>query len=272
MTPRPPADPLHGKTLFVGIGAQKAGTTWLHVQLAKRPDVYLPSGKELHYFDVVHRPDLCARFAEGLEERLAQDAHLLAGQSVPGAGDEDRYADFFRRRVSPAIRLFGEITPAYAVLRQDGFEAIRRVHDTVRILFVLRDPVERLAANVRFALWRRERRLPAPDDYLAALDDPMIEARGRYDRTLETVDQVFAPADVMTGFYEQISAPSFQARLGDFLGLDRLELDPDQRVHASPAAPPLEEAVRDALRRRLAPVYDACRARFGAGVPAGWMA
>ncbi|MGD1948605.1 MAG: hypothetical protein ACFB14_03045 [Leptolyngbyaceae cyanobacterium] len=36
---------------FLGIGAQKAGTTWLWSILKTHPDVWIPPKKELHYFD-----------------------------------------------------------------------------------------------------------------------------------------------------------------------------------------------------------------------------
>lgn len=38
---------------FLGLGAQKSGTTWLHEMLKQHPDIYLPEArKELMYFDV----------------------------------------------------------------------------------------------------------------------------------------------------------------------------------------------------------------------------
>src|SRR5215208_108045 len=46
------------RTYFVGIGAQKAGTTWLHDYLSSRPDTFMSPIKELHYFDAEFRPDL----------------------------------------------------------------------------------------------------------------------------------------------------------------------------------------------------------------------
>ena len=36
---------------FIGIGAQKAGTTWLHHNLQAHPGIWMPKEKELHYFD-----------------------------------------------------------------------------------------------------------------------------------------------------------------------------------------------------------------------------
>ena len=35
---------------FLIIGAQKAGTTWLHRMLNQHPDIFFPEQKELHHF------------------------------------------------------------------------------------------------------------------------------------------------------------------------------------------------------------------------------
>ncbi|AHY45759.1 Hypothetical Protein RradSPS_0476 [Rubrobacter radiotolerans] len=36
---------------FIGIGAQKAGTTWLDRNLECHPGIWMPPRKEIHYFD-----------------------------------------------------------------------------------------------------------------------------------------------------------------------------------------------------------------------------
>ena len=37
---------------FLGLGAMKSGTSWLHTQLEAHPEVYVPyQRKEIHYFD-----------------------------------------------------------------------------------------------------------------------------------------------------------------------------------------------------------------------------
>ena len=37
---------------FLGIGVQRAGTTWLHTLLNSHPDVYMPTHrKEIRFFD-----------------------------------------------------------------------------------------------------------------------------------------------------------------------------------------------------------------------------
>jgi len=40
---------------FLGIGAPRAGTTWLHANLKKHPEIWLTPVKEIHYFDSLQR-------------------------------------------------------------------------------------------------------------------------------------------------------------------------------------------------------------------------
>ena len=40
---------------FLGIGAQKAGSTWLHTNLKAHPGIWLPPVKEIHYFNHSYR-------------------------------------------------------------------------------------------------------------------------------------------------------------------------------------------------------------------------
>ena len=41
---------------FIGVGPEKTGTTWVHEQFARHPDLWLPPQKELSYFwqDIDH--------------------------------------------------------------------------------------------------------------------------------------------------------------------------------------------------------------------------
>ena len=100
---------------FLGIGAQKSGTTWLHARLREHPSLFLPAEKELHYFDWnFHRP------LHGYARRFAD------------AGD----------------RLPGEITPGYGMLSPDRISFVARVLPGVRLIYLMRDPVERAWSQV----------------------------------------------------------------------------------------------------------------------------
>jgi hypothetical protein len=42
---------------FLGVGVQKAATSWLWSSLRQHPEVWMPPVKELHYFDHMYVPD-----------------------------------------------------------------------------------------------------------------------------------------------------------------------------------------------------------------------
>ena len=95
---------------FLGIGAVKAGTTWLYRNLRCHPELYLPHPKEVHYFD--------QRFDRGLR--------FYAGKFEDGRA-----------------RVRGEITPAYSALPPDRIRFIRSVMPDLKLIFLMRNPVDR---------------------------------------------------------------------------------------------------------------------------------
>lgn len=94
---------------FLGIGAQKAGTTWLYSWLATHPQLGFPAGKEARFWNRRGERDL--------------------------AGYTALFADPNRRE--------GELTPAYAVLDEPTVRSIRGAFPDLRLIYILRDPVER---------------------------------------------------------------------------------------------------------------------------------
>jgi hypothetical protein len=44
------------KTFILGVGAQRTGSTWLHSQIAKNPQIHTGLAKEHHVFNVIFTP------------------------------------------------------------------------------------------------------------------------------------------------------------------------------------------------------------------------
>ena len=95
---------------FLGIGAQRSGTTWLYENLRLHPEILLASPKELHFFD----------------RRLWSSLR--------------RYSSYFEASTC-AVR--GEITPAYSIIPIRTIRFIRHLMPDIRIILLLRDPVTR---------------------------------------------------------------------------------------------------------------------------------
>ena len=70
-------------TIVIGIGAQKAGSSWLYDYLRSHPQIYLRSTKELHYFNRIGKHDI-AKFREILIKDRA--ALLQKRQEIVASG------------------------------------------------------------------------------------------------------------------------------------------------------------------------------------------
>ena len=83
---------------FLVVGAQRAGTTWLHRVLRQHPSLWLPPVKELHYFDrletkrTIHDPK--ERRRVGVKRLLSLDPWLI--DYWLRARSDEWYARLFR--------------------------------------------------------------------------------------------------------------------------------------------------------------------------------
>lgn len=142
------------KPHFLCIGAQKAGTTWLYANLKRHPEIWMPPIKELHFFDGATPP--------GLYRNLLSN---MAGFSRPGASQDILFLlklAILSRTVENYGKLFpdldgrvtGDITPAYARLTDETIREIHRVLPQAKILYILRDPIERARSQVKMRMAR----------------------------------------------------------------------------------------------------------------------
>ena len=121
---------------FLIIGAPKSGSTALHAALVAHPDLFLSVPKEPKFF----LTDGTRPRMRGPGQRGPGDAHS-AREWVWRSED---YARLFER--APAGALRGESTPFYLWSR-DAHERIRSALPDVRMIAVIRDPVERAYSN-----------------------------------------------------------------------------------------------------------------------------
>jgi hypothetical protein len=160
---------------FLGIGAQKSGTSWLHLNLRQHPDAFLPELKELHYFD--------QRFQEPLAT----------------------YAKYF----SPARnRIKGEITPAYAILPVEHIRYIRAVMPNLRLIFLMRNPIERAWSHAVMILVTqagREFADVSPAEFIEHFRSEANLSRGDYQTVIENWLSVFDSEQLYLGLFERIA-------------------------------------------------------------------
>jgi Sulfotransferase family len=271
------------KTLVLGIGAQKAGTTWLSKYFFQRPDVYMPPVKEMHFFDIKYRPDIIhpkkSRFGRRLRKvRKNPTGHNgKKGYALKARAkfknDANSYKAFFAANVPENLRHFGEITPGYAVIGEDGFREIRDLFPHRRLIFIMRDPVDRYLSQVNMRhenVLKRKSAVTQEETARARLDKPRFAELSRYEATIEKLEAVFDPQDLVYLFYETLFRQETIVSLCERLGLPYQPAEFDKVIYGGSKREPISQEVMELLLETFAPTYRYCRDRFGADIPEKW--
>lgn len=275
---------------FLGIGAQKAGSSWLDAQLRTHPGIWMPPLKELHYFDRPHdglrtrltHPRVAYRMARrrllaetlGLGWLRAPEEWMWWARYLLGTRSDAWYASLF---APGAGRVTGEITPRYAVLGEADVAHAARALPHGRILYLLRDPVERAWSNLKMGADR----YGAPETWREGELRERVErsgvlAMGRYSEVLARWERHFPSERIFVGFFDEIAEDpaGLLRRVFRFLGVDDAErhLSASLRESVNPGAP---EPIPDALRQVLSQLYrdelNALHERLGSPYTEAWL-
>jgi len=266
---------------FLGIGAQKAGTTWLHEMLSSHEEIWLPHLKELHYFDHKFPIGERASQVQSASDRKALSSFVSARIGRISAakvierlrirrwpdllwdiryqfGDwsDDWYASLFENARG---RLPGEITPAYSCLSQEAIFHIHSLMPDAKLILLMRDPIERAWSHAKMDLAQATGQTTESIDataYLAHFDSFASRRRGDYLKTVRCWRAHFSERQLFLGFYDEIlSGPeNLLARVFEFLEVSatagHIPSAVRKRVNAG-----AEKPIPGSLHRHLAQIY-----------------
>ena len=156
------------------IGAQKAGTTWLHANLSTHPQVVFPPLKELFFFNEIDAGIPTSLLGRKLNNHwLNIKWKKIVKQELPQAlrrGDKQKLLWFLRYlmvprnlkrssldrydRLFPQVpgRISGDITPNYSLLSEGVVKAIADYYPDCKIIFIMRNPIERSWSQAKMNL------------------------------------------------------------------------------------------------------------------------
>jgi len=285
-------------TFVFGIGAAKAGTSWLHDYLAGHPDVHFRDLKELHYFSSIngrggdwpHRlrqkqlTDMRRRLARWPDSignrqrmlRLCEDIQVWHRIFDGKTANDTGYVDFLTARAQGA-RVVGEITPAYATLDTQGFKTMAEIAPRTRFIMLLRAPMDRLWSNVRMTAKRAAAEQGTDADRVAHAqieafirdEEPGLQQRSDYVGTIRRLLSAVPRKNVLFEFFETLFTPGALGRITDFLGLAPREGDLSRNHHQGEKMQ-MPEGLRERVLLALAPQYEFIRTMFGDRLPPRW--
>ena len=172
---------------FVGIGAQRAGTTWIYQCLREHPEVFVPDKKELHFFS--------SNYSKGVEW----------------------YSSFFNP--SPQHSVCGEITPNY-LNAHNVPDRMRQVLPEVKIFAILRNPISR--ARSAYQLFY-DQRYKGVSFFGACGPDSDIVKCGLYFEYLHPFYEYFPKDQIRIWIYEKVKNDpvTFYKELFEYIGVNQ---------------------------------------------------
>lgn len=174
---------------FIGIGAQKCASTWIHGILSDHPEVAVYPGKEIDFFSTYYD-----RGYQWYEKQLA---------------DVD------------SVKTVGEVSTSYFT-DSDTPGRVFLYNPNMRIVLSLRDPIERAYSNHLHEVRHGHFTGQSIEFENGLINNPMYLIQSRYAQHLARWLAVFPRNQILVIFQEDIrDTPCIQARnLYRFLGVD----------------------------------------------------
>ena len=276
-------------TFLLGVGTQKAGTSWLSDYLGRHPQCAVEARAEMHFFDLhLELPRFrwlanarllrLEKQLEKLRARVREDDFLAnaprftaSAKFLAMQGEPELYWRHFEDMVAqnPQARVVGEITPNYCSITQEGFVRIRAALEAhgyaPRVVFLMREPVERIFSEERM---KDRRGKHAESTAAQRLRDAMNRQKAgrltRYEEIVPKLEAVFRPEELFLALYEEFMSEAEVRRLCAFLGVDYVAPELEKKRNASPRTEDPDPADVATLRAHYAATYAFCRERFGA--------
>jgi hypothetical protein len=172
---------------FVGIGAQRSGTSWLYNCLNEHPEVFMPQ-KEVHYFDKLNKTK-----------------------------NIEWYSNLFKN--ADKNKITGEITPDY-MFHQHTIAELHKYFPETKLIIILRNPLERSYSAYR--LFKSHGRFQNMNFNEALKAEPFLLEQSLYYEQIKNVFNYFSKEQVLIKLYDDIAVQpqTFYKSVCNFLGLD----------------------------------------------------
>ncbi len=261
------------RQFILGVGAQKAGTSWLFDQISKSPNYKSGLTKEYHIFDALH-----LRKGKFFKNSILENERLAIKRSAPKNDpdimrgsflhDPENYFSYFDSLLTPGS-CSADITPTYSGLPREVYAEIRegilKKGIKIKVVFLMREPISRLISSTKMHFRLQEEGF----DRNAFIDkmhrlrvNGMDDIRSQYAECCTNLENVFSKSELFFGFYETMFEPNQITRLANFLELDPEIFDQTQRINVSDADFLLKENEWQELRNHYDDRYQFVKTHF----------
>nr|WP_254368099.1 sulfotransferase [Paracoccus sp. Z118] len=264
---------------MIGIGAQKAGTTWLSQMLAQHPQVWSPPFKEVQFFNhrfvPEHRKWLPWHFRRG-KQNIAK-RYEAKGEQMPAALADylDRitkgemftnhwYKQVFAPTPDGAKPL--DVTPEYSTLPDEGVDFVAKFLPKARFVYLIRHPVDRAVSQLKMNLTRAGRKPATLDEWMTEIENPVLLDRGDYATFVPRWNARFGPDRLLCIPFGRIATDPLgvMRQIEGFFDLAAHDYrNLGHKVFASTSALSVPDEARAALRAKMEHQFAFIETQFG---------
>jgi hypothetical protein len=241
---------------FLVVSPPRTGSTWLARNMAQHPELFVASAKEVKFFSNHWR---------------TEDINWYAQHFMEGVG-----------------RKKGEVSPSYSILPSRTISFLRELMPALKLIFLMREPVERAWSHTKHSHRCREADFCAdsPDiecvtdeTFVRSFTHEWLLAHGDYLGMLERWLAVFPPSQMFIGFHESIRSDprALLASIFGFLGVSQdltvAQFPVAETVYAEqafPLRPSLRGILAEIYRERTQELTRYLADRFGIAAPPAW--
>ncbi len=196
---------------FIIPGFPKGGTTWLYNRLVDSSLFSMPAQKEIHFFNRDKNYNLGSSGKEN--GYFLQRKSLLRNFGYEGLYFFREYLKLWEANDDTYLRLFsntdlasGDITPIYVLLGEEGIKRMSAKLNGVKILFILRDPIERSWSQFRMTAGRNKKPIDryTLEEIKSFFNQPLQIKRSDYKRGIELFSKHFSKSPIAVIFYDTL--------------------------------------------------------------------
>ncbi|MEL0633150.1 sulfotransferase domain-containing protein [Pseudoalteromonas carrageenovora] len=235
------------ENLFLSVGAMKAGTTWLYEQLKDHPEIHFTPEKEIHYFankvgieNQLNHRNRILKLKEVMQKNANANAKFISQNLdeiswyADYAHDTDISNEWYKSlfKFNPSKKFCADFSNLYCQMDTNGWDNVRKIAKNVKVIYTLRDPLERLWSHYKFHMkWvnREDEALDAGfENFKELLDKHFFWVNAEYAKNFELLKQSLNDDELMVLYFEDFRERPVEMlnEVQRFLGIK--EIEPEQ--------------------------------------------
>ncbi|MAI29328.1 MAG: hypothetical protein CMP38_03870 [Rickettsiales bacterium] len=257
------------KTFILGIGAPKAGTTWLYEYIQNDPKANFGQMKEYHYWNLAF-----------LDQKESEKKYKLFKKSKKKyCSDEllrwtmlsmkNYYGIYFNSIINSGYSITGDITPHYARAKEHHLKYIKKYLEAfgfnIKVVYLLRDPMERLWSNVRMERELYESIKNDLNDSEAInfkINDPFWKFDSFYINPIKRIQKIFKKENIYIGIFEEMFLQEKLMELSNFIGVNYNPEMIQKKINVTNKKEKLDNSTMKEIQESYIETYEFCYKNF----------